>query len=633
MCGICGFFNFNNRCDAPGVLSMMTASLAHRGPDGMGTWLSPEMNVGLGHTRLAIIDIAGGRQPIHSPDGRFVIVFNGELYNFRSLRKELEGMGHVFRTSSDTEVLLEAYVRWGPTCLERFHGMFALAIYDTQAREVFLARDRTGIKPLYYHRGPSGFLFGSEIKAILKVPSVPRRLNYQAFADFVVLGYPLAPKTMFLDLSELEPGTWLRVSREGTEKRRFWSWRQLTDGMGEAAALEQTQAALTESLRENLVSDVPIGVLLSGGIDSSLLVAFLAKVLREDVETFTVSFAEAAYDESQYAGLVARSLGVRHQQIVLGPQLADISLIEEILDQFDQPFADSSAIPTYFICKQIRKSAKVAIGGDGGDEMFGGYRRFSHADMAKLVGTLPRPFLKASETTLGGIAGILPHLSRMGKRFLRSAASRDEGRLMALSCYTFPDQLPEFIEPPVMKTIGKYVPSLSLNGNGTINPGGREFVDSTVRYALPGDYLRKVDVMSSAHGLEVRVPFLGEQVLECAAKIPVHLKYSRTRNKIILRKLAGRYLPKAVVEKPKGGFGIPLDTWLGRNGREEVRSILLSRNAAIRDLIRPEYSESLLSEFVDQNWNASRHSRFNTYQQVYMLWSLERWLARWRPAL
>lgn len=330
---------------------------------------------------------------------------------------------------------------------------------------------------------------------------------------------------------------------------------------------------------------------------------------------------------------MARTLGVRHQQIVLGPQLADISLTEDILDQFDQPFADSSAIPTYFICRQIRKSAKVAIGGDGGDEMFGGYRRFSHADMAKLVGTLPTPLLQASQTTLGRIAGIVPHLSRMGKRFLRSAASRDEGRLIALSCYTFPDQLPEFIKPPAMKNIGKYVPSLSFNGNGTTNPGGREFVDSTVRYALPGDYLRKVDVMSSAHGLEVRVPFLGEHVLECAAKIPVHLKYSRTRNKIILRKLAGRYLPKAVVEKPKGGFGIPLDTWLGRNGREEVRSILLSRNASIHNLIRPEYSESLLSEFVDQNWNASRQSRFNTHQQVYMLWSVERWLQRWRPSL
>jgi asparagine synthase (glutamine-hydrolysing) len=633
MCGICGFFNISNRNDASAVLSAMTASLAHRGPDGTGTWLSPEMNVGLGHTRLAIIDIAGGRQPIHSGDGRFVIVFNGELYNFRSLRRQLEGIGHRFRTSSDTEVLLEAYASWGPACLQRFHGMFALAIYDTQACEVFLARDRTGIKPLYYHSGPSGFLFGSEIKAILQVPGIPRHLNYQALADFVVLGYPLVPKTMFLDLFELEPGTWLRVSSQGIEKRRFWSWRQLPDGVGEAVALEQTQAALAESLREHLVSDVPIGVLLSGGIDSSLLVAFLAKVLGEDVETFTVSFAEADYDESQYANLVAHSLGVRHQQIVLGPQLADISLIEGILDQFDQPFADSSAIPTYFICKQIRKSAKVAIGGDGGDEMFGGYRRFSHADMAKLVGILPTPFLRASRMALAGIGGIVPHISRMGKRFLRSAASRDEGRLIALSCYVFPDQLPEIIERTVMQTIDKYVPSLSLTGNGTINPGGREFVDSTVRYTLPGDYLRKVDVMSSAHGLEVRVPFLGEHVLECAAKIPVHLKYSRTRNKIILRKLADKYLPKAIVEKPKRGFGLPLDTWLGRKGREVVRSILNSRNAGIRELIRPEYSGPLLSGFVDQNWNVSRQSRFNTYQQAYMLWSLERWLVRWNPTL
>ena len=633
MCGICGFYNIGNHTDPPSILLAMTACLAHRGPDGTGTWLSPEMDVGLGHTRLAIIDLAGGRQPIQSVDGRFVIVFNGELYNFRSLRKELEDLGHHFRTSSDTEVLLEAYIQWGPACLQQFRGMFALAIYDTQEHEVFLARDRTGIKPLYYHCGPSGFLFGSELKAILRVPDVPRRLNYQALEDFLVLGYPLAPKTMFLDACELEPGTSLRVSPRGIEKQRFWSWHQIPASLGESAALEQTQSALTESLREHLVSDVPIGVLLSGGIDSSLLVALLAKVLREDVETFTVSFTEAAYDESPYAEVVARSLGVRHRKIVLNPRLADISLIEDILVQFDQPFADSSAIPTYFICKEIRKSAKVAIGGDGGDEMFGGYRRFFHADMAKLAGTLPSAFLKATGAALGGIGGIAPHLSRIGKRFIRSAASRDEGRFLALSCYTFPDQLPEMIKPAVMKTIGNYVPSMSLNGHGTSNPGGKEFVDSTIRYALPGDYLRKVDVMSAAHGLEVRVPFLGEHVLECAAKIPVHLKYSRKKNKIILRKLAEKYLPKAIVEKPKGGFGIPLDSWLGRNGREEVRSLLNSRSTGIRDVIRQEYSDQLLSEFVDQTWNGSKRSRYNTYQQVYMLWSLERWLARWKPSL
>lgn len=633
MCGICGLYNFSDPQVAPAVLPAMTTCLAHRGPDGTGTWLSPERDVGLGHTRLAIIDLTGGRQPIESADKRFVIVFNGELYNFRSLRKQLENLGHRFHTSSDTEVILEAYIQWGEACLQRFRGMFALAIYDTQARELFLARDRTGIKPLYYHWGPCGFLFGSEIKSILRVPVVPRRLDYRALADFLVLGYPLAPKTMFLDVSELEPGTSLRVSRKGIEKQRFWSWAQLADGIEEPAALEQAEAALTESLREHLVSDVPIGVLLSGGIDSSLLVALLAKVLHEDVETFTVSFADAAYDESAYAEVVARSLGVRHRKIVLDPKLADISLIEQILVQFDQPFADSSAIPTYFISKEIRKSAKVAIGGDGGDEMFGGYRRFFHADMAKLAGTLPTSFLEASGVALGQIAGISPHLSRMGKRFIRSAASRDEGRLLSLSCYNFPDQLPEIAEPTVMKTIGTYVPSFSLNGHGTNNPGGKEYVDSTVRHVLPGDYLRKVDVMSAAHGLEVRVPFLGEHVLECAARIPVRLKYSRKENKIILRKLAAKYLPKVIVEKPKGGFALPLDSWLGQDGREEVRFQLKYRKNGLHEVIRPGYFDPLLSGFVDQTWNSSKRSRFNTYQQVYMLWSLERWLAQWSPTL
>ncbi len=361
MCGICGFSNIGNRTDPLSVLLAMTACLAHRGPDGTGTWLSPEMDVGLGHTRLAIIDLAGGRQPIQSVDGRFVIVFNGELYNFRSLRKELEDLGHHFRTSSDTEVLLEAYIQWGPACLQQSRGMFALAIYDTQEHEVFLARDRTGIKPLYYHCGPSGFLFGSELKAILRVPDVPRRLNYQALEDFLVLGYPLAPKTMFLDVCELEPGTTLRVSRRGIEKQRFWSWHQIPASLGESAALEQTQSALTESLREHLVSDVPIGVLLSSGIDSCLLVALLAKVLREDVETFTVSFTEAAYDESPFAEVVARSLGVRHRKIVLNLRLADISLIEDILVQFDQPFADSSAIQLISSAKKYGNRRKLPL--------------------------------------------------------------------------------------------------------------------------------------------------------------------------------------------------------------------------------------------------------------------------------
>lgn len=486
MCGICGFFNISNRHQAPTILSTMTAGLAHRGPDGLGTWLSSEMDVGLGHTRLAIIDLAGGRQPIQSVDGRFIIVFNGELYNYRSLRKELESMGHQFRTSSDTEVLLGAYVRWGPACLERFRGMFALAIYDTQACDLFLARDRTGIKPLYYHSGPSGFFFGSELKSILRVSEIPRRMDYQACGDFLVLGYPLAPKTMFSDLSELEPGTWLRVSREAIEKRRYWSWTQLPGKLEESAALELTQTALTESLREHLVSDVPIGIFLSGGIDSSLLVAFLAKFLGEDVETFTVSFAEAAYDESPFAEVVARSLGVRNRKIVLDPQLADISVVDDILDQFDQPFGDSSAIPTYFICREIRKSVKVAIGGDGGDEMFGGYARFSHADMAKLAGTLPDIFLNASGAVLARIAGIAPDLSRKGKRFIRSATSRDEGRLLALSCYNFPDELAEIVEPAVMETIGGYVPSLSLNGHGTINPGGRTLGNRRYAMHFPG---------------------------------------------------------------------------------------------------------------------------------------------------
>jgi asparagine synthase (glutamine-hydrolysing) len=633
MCGICGFHNITNGRQATSILSQMVGSLAHRGPDGQGIWLSEDRATGLANTRLAIIDIDGGKQPIRSADGRLLIVFNGELYNFMALRLQLEALGHKLLTKSDTEIVLVAYGQWGHGCLERLRGMFAFAIYDNAKRELFLARDRTGIKPLYYYSGPSGFYFGSELKACLCVPDVPRRVNYQALSDFFVLGYPLLPKTFFAEIYELEPGTWLAVSSDRLAKGRYWRWSRQPSQWNEYRALEESETAIVDSLRDHLVSDVPIGGFLSGGIDSSLLAALLVKVLSKRMQVFTVAFTESEYDESPYARAVAVHLGIPHTQIVLDPKNAGASLLDDVLLQFDQPFGDSSAIPTYMICREIRKSVKVAIGGDGGDEMFGGYRRFWYADMAQRLSHLPNFCLKLSSNILKQFTNVAPETYRKSQKFLRALGARGDRRLVELSSYVFAEKLVDVLEPAALKEIGSYSPSFVPNGHMLTNVGGGEFTDSTIWFALPGDYLRKIDVMSSAHGLEVRVPFLGEHVLTCSSQIPDCLKYSWHQNKIILRKLAAKYLPKEIVTKPKWGFGIPLDSWLGKNGRDEIRASLDSPRARIAQFVRRDYTANLLSSFADQKPDLSTRSRINTYQQVYYLRALEIWLTRWNPAL
>jgi asparagine synthase (glutamine-hydrolysing) len=599
----------------------------------MGTWLSEDHATGLANNRLAIIDVDGGKQPIRSTDGRFVIVFNGELYNFLALRRRLEAQGHRLVTRCDTEIVMEAYSEWGHGCLQHFRGMFAIAIYDAETRELFLARDRTGIKPLYYHMGPAGFYFASEMKAILGVSDVPRCLDYRAVADLLVLGYPVLPKTFFDGIAELEPGTWLKLSARGLEKGRYWKWSRTPASLSEPAALEQSERVITESLDEQLVSDVPIGAFLSGGIDSSLLTALLVKCLGRNLEAYTVAFAEADYDESPYARVVARHLGIPHTEITLDPKTSGVSLVNEILAQFDQPFGDSSAIPTYLLCREIRKSVKVVIGGDGGDEMFGGYRRFWYADLAKRLKGVPQSWLKASGNVLSQFKVLAPEAIRGGDRFLRAAAARNGRRLVDLSCYVFVDKLTDVLRPEVSRRIQAYTTSLVPYEDGSSDVGGGEFIDATIWSTLPGDYLRKIDIVSNAHGLEVRVPFLGEQVLAWSAQVPQHLKYSGRQNKLLLRKLAAKYLPKAIAEKQKAGFGIPLDTWLGKNGRTEIQALLDSPKARIAQLIRRDYVANLLSGFAQQTPDLRVRSRFNTYQQVYCLWALELWMNRWNPTL
>ena len=370
---------------------------------------------------------------MHSADGRYSVVFNGEIYNFQSLRSELQRLGRVFHTRSDTEVLLEAYCQWGLEALPRLDGMFAFAIFDAADGSVLLTRDRVGIKPLYYHWSDGKLAFASEIKSLLKLPGTPRRLDYHALADYLTLGYPIAPSTFFADVRELPPGRWMKLCGGKLRDESYWTWRREEQDWSEAEALAKTKQTLLQTLEEHMIADVPVGAMLSGGIDSSLLVSLLTRELGVRVETFTVSFDERQYDESSYALEVAKCLDLPHRKVsVASDSIADLNEIHAVLDQFDQPFIDSSAIPTHLLCRELRRYVKVAIGGDGGDETFGGYPRIYQADFVRRLGQYPAPLLAAAESLCGPISCFAPATGRRLGRLLRAARDRGQQRLFDL---------------------------------------------------------------------------------------------------------------------------------------------------------------------------------------------------------
>ncbi len=633
MCGICGLTGYGLTASGSETIRAMTAALAHRGPDAQDVWLDGQGRCSLGHARLSIIDLEGGAQPMHSPDGRYSIIFNGEIYNFQSLRKELQERGRVFRTHSDTEVLLAAYIEWGLDALQRLGGMFAFAIFDAVEGSLVLARDRVGIKPLYYHWSDGKFAFASEIKSLGKVPGLPRRLDYRALADYLTLGYPIAPATFFADVRELPPGHWIKICGPKMREECYWSWRRDEQDWSEADALAKTKETLLQTLQEHMIADVPVGAMLSGGIDSSLLVSLLAKELNVRVETFTVSFGDSGYDESPYARIVAEHLGLAHRNIsVPSNSIADLDEIHEVLDQFDQPFFDSSAIPTYLLCRELRQHVKVAIGGDGGDETFGGYPRIYQADVACRLGRCPAPLLAAAKALCGPIGYFAPGVARQIGKIVRAAQHRGQQRIFDL-LYNDPSKLSGVLTKNAFSRIDGYSPRLFPADRDGLPSDGRDMIDATIAVSLPGDYLRKVDVMSMAHGLEVRVPFLGKRVLELAEKIPHRLKHpARNRGKMLLRTMLQQYLPDEITRRRKLGFSIPLDSSLNLEKRQAIEAMLTAHDARIRALVDPEYTQTVSRAFVSGQRAEQRWSRFVVSQNVYMLWSLERWLQKWNPS-
>lgn len=632
MCGICGIFSPKNEVDFIPAIDRMTQAIDHRGPDGKSTWINQTHGVALGHVRLAIIDLEGGIQPMVDSTGTCHIVFNGEIYNYREIRKQLVDMGAPLQTDSDTEAILCGYMRWGKGVLSRLNGMYAFAIYDERNHSLFLARDRTGIKPLYYFSNGDQFVFASEIKSILSDNTIPRALNYPALADYLTLGYVVGPKTMFANISEIPPGTSITVSNGGShEIVQHWRWERKPLNLTLPQANELTKRVLLKSLENHLVADVPVGAFLSGGIDSSTIALLIGKELGQTIDTFHVSFGEAAYDESRFAQLVATAAGSRHHTIQLENSTASMDDMRQIALQFDQPFSDSSAIPSYYICREIRNYVKTALAGDGGDEMFGGYHRFRYAVVAEQLARLSRPVV-GMLLAVNKIVGLIsPDIARKFFRLLTAAHSLPDDRLLVLSCFTYPGKLDELIAESGIDKIGAYKPGFGARDEQTNDSDA--FIDATVRCTLPDHYLKKVDMMSSAHGLEVRVPFLGNDVLDLSACLPTALKFNERTSKTLLKNILLDYMPSEFINRKKQGFDIPLDTYLGLENKNIMAAEIKDEGSLLGTLIKRAVRNELCDEFEAGSYSLSKYSRQMVYNHVYMFWCLKLWLDKWQPTL
>jgi asparagine synthase (glutamine-hydrolysing) len=628
MCGIAGFVGELARSsDASSRLAAMTHALAHRGPDGESSWLGD--GVGLGHTRLAIIDLDGGSQPMWSSCGRHVIVFNGEIYNYPELREQLAARGYQFRTRSDTEVIWAAIEAWGiDRGLLSLRGMFAFALYDTQEHSLLLARDRVGIKPLFTARTPHGIAFASEPKALLTIPQLDRKMNPAAIHDYLGTGYATTPQTCWASIEQLEPATWLRIDPRGEQRGRYWQWiPRESASMPIAHATERVESTLRDSVRSHLLSDVPVGAFLSGGLDSSLITALLP----ERTKTFSVGFGDAAFDETPFARQVARQFHAEHTEIQLASGEGDPDLFRSIVQQYDEPFGDSSCIPVYIICREVRKNLKVVLSGDGGDEVLGGYARYVNArriaSLARLNGFLPKlkPFAAFAQHAMGSYG-------RQAAKAWRFAQMSATDRIGALQCYFTEEQRAAMYQPHFGSriagtTASRLAPAVPMNIDEPI----QQMIAAEMALRLHADYLRKVDVASSAHGLEVRVPFLDASMLDLAAELPVRYKIANNgETKLLSRRLADKYLPPGLRNRKKQGFSIPLDRWSGPKMREFFKDLLLTSSARCRTLLEPAAIEHTWFAFENPS---SSLSRFQRYQQLFLLVSLELWMRRWSPSL
>ncbi len=603
MCGFCGVLNFNGQApvDREG-LAAMTATLRHRGPDDLGSFLSGP--VGLGHRRLSIIDLETGHQPLSNEDGSIWIVYNGELYNYREIRANLEKAGHRFATQSDTEVIVHAYEEYGAKCLKAMNGMFAFAIWDGRQRRLMLARDRLGIKPLYYAQLPGCLLFGSEVKALLAHPHLERRLDTTALNLYLSLEYVPTPYSIFAGVKKLPPGHFLMVEDSHTHLERYWdlrldqsephSTKTLTDCTAEVRQI------LHDAVKMELIADVPVGVLLSGGIDSSAVAAMMVRASNRPVPSFSVAFDDPSFDESTHARLVARHLGTEHHEFPLSADTA-LSMLPQIAAGLDEPLGDSSIIPTYCLSRFTKEHVKVALGGDGGDELFGGYSTLQAHRLANYYLRLAPGWLRnlVDPWVLESLPVSFDNLSFDFKlrRFLRdyslptvvrhhrwlgSFTSEEKTRLLGPLSGQSQEEVVDLVEHHAHLA-------------RTRDPLNQVLYCDLKLY-LEGDILVKVDRASMANSLEVRVPLLNRLLVEYAAYLPHSFKLRGLTTKFLLRQALKGLLPDAILKRGKKGFNVPVAKWFAGPLKPLLEELLSPQRLKQQGLFQPDYVETLIRE-------------------------------------
>ena len=620
MCGIAGVINYYEKRDvSKQLVERMVASLEHRGPDDVG--IHVKENVGLGIRRLSIIDLETGHQPISNEDNSIHVVYNGEIYNFKALRDELLQKGHTFKTNSDTEVILHLYEEVGKQLVTRLNGMFAFALWDAKRRTLLLGRDRAGIKPLYYYIGRDRLSFASELKAILQDQTVPRKLNYRALHDYLALGYVPAPDSMFMRINKLPPGHVLEYVDGEVAIHRYWSIPYQPTQEGDSATItsrmkqeyaEGIRERLQESVRRRLISDVPLGAFLSGGIDSSAIVALMSKVSTTQVKTFSIGFPGAGYyDERKYARRIAKLFKTDHHEFEVEPKALEI--LPLLIKHFDEPFADSSAIPTYYLSKLARQHVTVCLSGTGGDELFAGYRRY-------LVETLFRRYQKypkSIQSLAMQLAKWLPvsRASALKEYFLllkRFLACQDTSPMLRhismMTCFS-DDMKRELCSETLMREWTPEHPiAKQYKKTDALDDLTRTLSADFYTY-LPEDLLVKEDRMTMAASLEGRVPFLDVELMEYVASIPSSLKAYNLTTKYIFKEAMRPLLPSAIIDRRKHGFGVPVGEWFKNELKPYATEVFQDSRTQQRGFFNNEYVMSLLNthqeglqDFSPQLW-------------------------------
>jgi asparagine synthase (glutamine-hydrolysing) len=616
MCGIAGIFEFTAAAPSFDLLAAMTGLLAHRGPDGSGHLVRD--NVALGHRRLSIIDLSlKAHQPMSDEDGCCWIVYNGECYNYRSLREQLVSRGYRFKSQSDTEVILQLYRQRGEAFLQDIEGMFALAIWDRKQHKLIVARDRVGIKPLFYYRGHERLLFASEMKALLADPTVPCSVNLAALGDYLHLLTVMDAHSILCGIRKLRPGSYLRITPNGVEEKQYWNLEIRIDGkMGFDAAVCEFDKRFARTVASHMVADVPVGAFLSGGVDSSSIVAHAGRFNKLPIETFSISFPGLEeFDESAYAGLVASHCGAQHHEFSLTPDL--IGSLPKIVWHADEPFAISSAFALYHLSELARKHVKVVLSGDGGDELFAGYV-WRHADFPGLPPAADAVLLRLLKMLdkMPSVVGFLPLWLRTR---LKRWKTRDERYLQSFVAFQDHD-LEQILEPHLWRSVQQTWHENQVQHYLDEAPTGEQLAQklyADVKTTLVSEMLTKVDRMTMAHGLEARVPFLDHHLVQWSFTVPGVHKLSNGSGKRLLKKAMVRDLPQAILHRPKQGFNVPMKLWMRSELREFVRDNLTASHIRRRGHFSPQAVEVVINDHFSGKRDASN--------KIFAMLMLELW--------